>query len=1216
MAPLDVTTTSARKAARAARLPSPARSRLRRWSLRLAIALAAIALLLVAAWLAVPPLARAQLESRLTAALHRPTTVQSVAFDPFALRLTVRDLVVAAPAGPPLFAADAIVADLSLASLRHRAPVLDALKLLHPVLTLGRDAAGRYSVQDLIDAASAPPANGADEGPPRFSLNNVEVVNGQVAFDDGVTGRHHVLAALDLGVPFLSSLPYETDVRVAPRISGTMNGSPFAVEGSVTPFATPREALLDIDVDALPLAPYLVYLPGKLRVGIAGTLTTRLKLATVSGGQAQRLELRGDAHVDKLSLTRGDGTALAQVKRIDLVLERVDLLARNALIAKLGVEAPSVDVKRLRDGSLEWAQPLVAPAAASPPAAAPAQSAWRVVLGQVGVGAGRIEVQDESTGFRSTLSDVTVEARNVTNRADATAHLKASFSIADAGASFVAEADVQPVPVSATGRIALTNLPLTLLAPYQRPYLAGEVQRGSLDLSATFAMDAQGDVKLREGELGLRDLRVALPRNRAPLFAVQRLAVHGAELDLGRRELRVAAVETGRGTLRLVREQDGSLEIGRLLKSAASPPPRRAEATKAATPEPAWSARVDQLTIAGYGIDVEDRVPKPAVKLALRDLSGTVTSLGTATSAPMRIVVRTRIGDRGRVAFNGPVTVEPLRVSGSLDAAGLTLAPLQPYLTPHTNIVLTGGALSAKGRLQVEARAGAPLRAGWKGDIGIADFAALDQPTHGDLARWKNLALEGMDLATAPFALRIARVGLDDFFARAIVYQDGTLNLVRLAKAASAAASYALASDVPARGYRTGTASGATATVTQPPGASAPSEPLPVTIGAVEFRGGNVNFSDYFIRPNYSVNLTDVTGSISAMSPEQAGDVSVVARVDHLAPVEVQGHFHPFAAQLSLDIAAKARDVDLPPLTPYSAKYAGYGIEKGKLTFDVHYKVEARKLSAENHLVLDQLTFGPRVDSPTATKLPVLLAVSLLKDAKGVIDIRLPIGGSLDDPKFSIGGLIVRVIVNLITKAVTAPFALLSAVFGGGEELSTLPFAPGSSALMSDARKRVDTLGKALADRPALKLDIGGRAEAAGDREALLDAGLEDLIKRARMKTLVREGTAPASVAEVTIPPEERARWLREAYRDAPLPDRPRNFIRMLKDVPPADMQAMLRASVKVDDDTLRGLANARAQAVKSALEANGIAGERLFIVAPRVEAAAAGGARVDLALH
>jgi hypothetical protein len=253
----------------------------------------------------------------------------------------------------------------------------------------------------------------------------------------------------------------------------------------------------------------------------------------------------------------------------------------------------------------------------------------------------------------------------------------------------------------------------------------------------------------------------------------------------------------------------------------------------------------------------------------------------------------------------------------------------------------------------------------------------------------------------------------------------------------------------------------------------------------------------------------------------------------------------------------------------------------------------------------------------------VLLAVALLKDARGVIDIRLPISGSLDDPQFSLGGIIVRIIVNLITKAVTAPFALLSAAFGGGEELSLLEFAPGSAALGVETQKRLDTLGKALADRPALKLDITGRADPPTDGDALRHAAVDTAMRREKMKSLAAAGTAPPSLDLVTIGPDERERWLAAAYREAPIPERPRNVLRMLKDVPPAEMEAMLLAHAKVDDEALRQLANARALAVKDALVAKGIADARLFLLAPRLGADAGRPApagtvptRVDLALR
>jgi hypothetical protein len=406
---------------------------------------------------------------------------------------------------------------------------------------------------------------------------------------------------------------------------------------------------------------------------------------------------------------------------------------------------------------------------------------------------------------------------------------------------------------------------------------------------------------------------------------------------------------------------------------------------------------------------------------------------------------------------------------------------------------------------------------------------------------------------------------------------------------------------------------------------------LPITIGKIEVTRGNLNISDFFVRPNYSANLTDVTGTVSAMSKDQAGDIAIAARVDGTAPVEVKGRIQPFAKDIALDLAATARDVDLPPLTPYSIKYAGYGIEKGKLTFDVHYRIENRKLAADNRLVLDQLTFNrERVDSPTATKLPVLLAVALLKDSRGVIDLQLPISGTLDDPKFSMWGLIVQVIGNLIGKAATAPFALLTAAFGGhGEELSVVPFAAGSASLNDDAQKRMETLAKALGDRPALKLEIAGRADLATDREALRHNAVDTAMKREKMKSLVRDGNAPASLDLVTIGSDERSRWLKAAYEEAPIKSRPRNVIGMLKDVPDGEMEAMLFADAKVEDDAIRLLANARAQSVKDALATKGIAGERMFLLAPRLgnERGAASSAavtpaenapptRVDLALR
>lgn len=1181
-----------------------------RWARRLAWTVFALALLLLATWLAVPPLLRSQLESRLSDALGRKTTVESVAFNPFTLRVTIRGFSIADTAGPrPLLAFEELDADLSSASIVHRAPVLDALRIVRPSVALSRDKEGRTNVDDLIERA----LSGPEGPPPRFSLNNIEVEDGTVTFADGVAGREHRLASFALGIPFLSSLPYQTEIRVTPRAEGSFNGSPVALAGSTVPFAAPPEASLRLDLDDLPLKDYLGYLPAKPRVDLAdGKLTTRLELVFVGGQEgAQRLDLRGDARVDRLAVKRRDGTPLVAAERIAVSLDSVDLVRHEARVASIAIEAPSVDLKRLADGELELAQPFFdapprpprAPTSAGP-VTAPAKP-WTATIAKASIARGSLGLADESTGFRTSLADVAIEATNLSTKPGEKARVTLAFVSGDRIATFKGEADVEPTVPAANGRFELAKFSLGLLFPYYKDVLAVEVQKGSLALATSFDYGADGRFRLSGGTATIDDLRLAFPGAREPLWRVPQLQATGIDVDVAAHGVSIAAIEGSGAVLRIARERDGTLEAARIMKTTQS-------TGTASADDRTWTLQVRKVALDRVSADLEDRVPNPPVKLAARDLSLSIGDYSNARGAKSQLALRTRLGDRGRFAFEGPVVTNPFSIAGRLDASGLGLVSVRPYVESQVNVSLTGGQLAAKGNLSVETREGASAKASWKGNVTVTGFAALDKPTASDLARWQSLAIEGLDVTTSPFRASIDRIVAADYYARVIVYPDGTLNLTRLLTPGAEPEPRPDAKPAPAA----------------PADAR---EATPVSIGRIELSGGNVAFSDLFVRPNYSANLTDVAGTIGAMSPEKAGEVSIAARIDRAAPVEVQGRIQPFARELALDLTGKARDVDLPPLSPYAIKYAGYGIEKGKLSFDVHYRIEDRKLAAENQLVLDQLVFNrERVESPTATKLPVLLAVSLLKDRNGVIDIRLPISGSLDDPKFSIGGLIVQVIVNLITKAVTAPFALLSAAFGGGEELSTVPFAAGSAALGPEAQKRIDTLGKALADRPGLKLDIGGHADPAGDREAMRRASVEAAMKREKMKALASSGSAPESVDAVTIGADERTRWLAAAYREAPIPDRPRNVLGMLKDVPPAEMEAMLLAGAKVDDEALRQLATARAQAVKDALVAKGVAGDRLFLLAPKLggEApaqaggdAARGGtprpsARVDLALR
>jgi hypothetical protein len=506
---------------------------------------------------------------------------------------------------------------------------------------------------------------------------------------------------------------------------------------------------------------------------------------------------------------------------------------------------------------------------------------------------------------------------------------------------------------------------------------------------------------------------------------------------------------------------------------------------------------------------------------------------------------------------------------------------VQPYLEDRLHLALTSGALSVKGTASVELPPGAPPKAAYRGSIEVTNFASIDKRLTQDLLKWNALSLRAVDFELEPMKLSVGEVALADFYARIILAADGQLNLTDLVARREA--------DFP---------------VSAPAPAAAAAGPRPyVRLGKVALRGGNVNFSDFFIRPNYQANLTGLGGEVTEMRPDKPGNVDLRARLDNAAPVEIAGQVNALAENLFLDMKASVKDIEMAPLSPYSVKYAGYGIERGKLSWSAQYHVEERKLSAENQIYLDQLTFGERVESPTATKLPVTLAIALLKDRNGVIDLKLPISGSLDDPQFSVGGLIVRVLLNLVTKAVTSPFALLGALAGGGEELSHIGFAAGSTALDEAGQRKLQALAKALTERPALKLTIAGQVAADADREGLKRSSLERKVRAQKFDDLRRAGTAPQSPDTIVVPADEYEKYLRRAY-GAEKFDKPRTALGFARALPVAEMEKLMLANTSVGEDDLRLLGNARAQAAKEWLVTQGkVPAERVFLLAPKLAA-------------
>lgn len=393
---------------------------------------------------------------------------------------------------------------------------------------------------------------------------------------------------------------------------------------------------------------------------------------------------------------------------------------------------------------------------------------------------------------------------------------------------------------------------------------------------------------------------------------------------------------------------------------------------------------------------------------------------------------------------------------------------------------------------------------------------------------------------------------------------------------------------------------------------------MPAAIGQVRVSDGELNFSDLSLSPNFTVSILEMNGAIKGLSSEQLAraEVDLKGKVDKYAPVTISGQINPLSEQAFTDIAMDFQNIELTTFTPYSGKFAGYKIDKGKLTLNLHYVLSKRYLTAENRIIIDQLTLGEKVESPDATSLPVRLGIALLKDSRGVINLDIPVKGSLDDPQFSLMPIVLKALVNLFVKAVTSPFRLLGSLFGGGgDDMEYVSFAPGADTLSVAQNAKLDSLARALTERPELKLDIRGAAALAADRETLAQRSI-----MAQLRPTGARGNVPLNQVEQ----EKLLLLYREKFNEDALllapekNDAGKKLGRAERESIAADAAfRQLVAQYQVSVDELRVLAQQRAAVIKDRLVLkNGIEEPRVYLLDVDAEAAVEGGEiRIKLAL-
>jgi outer membrane protein OmpA-like peptidoglycan-associated protein len=819
---------------------------------------------------------------------------------------------------------------------------------------------------------------------------------------------------------------------------------------------------------------------------------------------------------------------------------------------------------------------------------------------------GKISFSDlsGSTPFKTVLDPVDLKVDHLSNAKDKRAAYALSLNT-EAKEAIKVEGEFSMDPLGSEGMLEVTSVPLRKYSPFYRDSLLFDIEDGRLDLSARYRYakgQKEPEASLSGISVTLNALRLKKAGEREDFVKVPRFSIKEADVDLTKRELRIGNLSTEKGEILVKRLRNGDLNLLTLTPpapaSANKEPAKKLKAgEKPVEPEKPWLVSLKQMLIDKYTIRVVDQTTKEPVTLVAQNLALKGENISTAKNSKARLSLSLLLNGKGTVSTTGTIAVEPLSADVKIGLKGIEIAPFQPYFTDKVKMTVTGGAISTNGNLSFASTKKEKIRATYKGEASVTNFSSIDKLSGEDLLKLESLSLNDLNVAYAPLSVEIKGVSLTNFYALVLVSPDGKINLQDV-----------LAAEEP----RAETAPGLTTEKTPGPArqqsAAAPpqgKEPSKnIRIDQVTLQDGRIDFQDKSVKPEFSTRLSEIGGRVSGLSADQntTADVELRGKLNDYAPLEITGKINPLRDDLFVDIKARIKDMDLSPASPYSGKYAGYVIEKGKLSLDVKYSISKGKLDSQNNIVIDQFTFGEKIESPQATSLPVKLAVALLKDRKGEIKLDLPVTGSLNDPKFSVWQIIVHILVNLIAKAATSPFALLGAMFGGGgEELSYIEFDYGSTAITEPNMKKLDTVSKALQDRPTLKLDIDGCVDMDKDREGLKQVLFNRKIKAQKLNETVKKGQPAVPVDEVKIEPAEYEKYLKMAYKAEKFP-KPKNIIGMAKDLPVPEMEKLMLTHTEVNQGDLRTLASQRGLKVEDVILKSGkVEHERVFVLEPKL---------------
>ncbi len=1158
-----------------------------------------------------PGVVKNKLTATLETVLKRPVSIERIAINPYALSIRVDSFSVTQPSGEPFFAFDGFFADMSVSSLFMMAPVLSAVTLEHPAVRLVRNKDGSFNFSDLMPPNAEPgrkdrkvPSESSHEIFP-FIIENLQIVNGDLHIDDQTVDIAHTIDPLNLSIPRISSRLKDARALVTADLNGIVNRTRLDVRIQSTPFAGSAATTVEINTSDADLMHYLSYLPLPEGVAVKDLdLNLYAKMDYARKNSGHDLSVRGRVSLLNADIKGRQDTELLAFKQLEIILSPSPILHRQINLDKIRLLNPVIHVSRDTEGQLNLMTYL--------PGADRGQEALQTDKEQNHKTEPAPDAVEESLPFTVTLSSGSIQEAdliyddNANTRPFSTRVFPLNLDVTQFSAgeqiqgkyildcrtesdeTLASKGEFLIDPLQIQGDLRLNGVPVDKYAPFYESFIGFDIKSGRSNLATGFTLsrtEPKADVNLLIDieQVSVTGLNLEDRSTQEQILFLPEFKISDAAVDLLHKKIDTGKIETQGGAVLLKRLKNGQINFmphePEAAGNAETGPKKMPETEPDDHGKPVWGIVLNRLDLKDYTLNFKDETTQEPVNVALSNIGVTAAGLSTTNKDPGTVDIKMNVDGQGRISVKGTAVASAPSADLKIELDRIGIKSFQPYFTQAVKIMVASGDFNAAGKLVFGKTGTDPIQLRFAGQTSVTDFVSLDKKNAKDFFKCNSLYLADADVSLFPLSVVIRDISLTDFYTRIRVSESGSLNLTDVFQ------------------------SGEKPVLKDQENKDADSAGISrIQVDNVTLQGGNIMFSDHLTQPNFQADMKDITGSVIGLSSRQDTRAKLHLKGFHgtSSPLDIVGVINPLAPEKYVDIDISFKDIELTKFTPYSSKYLGYKIEKGKLILELDYQIDGNKLVSANRARFDNFHLGEAVKSEHATSLPIGLAISLLKDRQGRINLDLPVTGELDDPEFRVGSIVMKMIANLILKVVTSPFAVIGSMFGGGEDLGFAEYDFGKWELSSDTTVKLDTLSQILVEKPSVMLEIQGMYHPLKDRQALQVLAYEDLIRAQKVTQMVAQGQSTDNLENIVVTDEQRTVFIETAYQEAQFP-KPRDETGEEKPIDIEKKEQLLITSMEVTEENLRSLAMKRSEVIKDHLIVNGgVPKERIFLIEPK----------------